>query len=138
MTASSYAATQAAFDALLSSFTLGGPLVVEGQAYEPIAGTPYLSARLSAYARAPVALDANSPFQVTGAYQINVNRPANEGKATAAAIADLLVALFPRGTALALATGTVLSITSVGAAPAITSGDWLTVPVVVSWFGTDA
>ncbi len=134
---SSYGPTQSAFDAVLSSFAQGGDIVVEGQTYQPVAGRPYLSARLASYARSPLAMDAGTPFQVNGTYQVNINRPAGEGKATAAALADLIVALFPRGMALAAGTGAPLTVTGAGAMPAITEGDWLTVPVVVSWFGTD-
>ena len=135
---SNYAATQAAFDAVLAAVTAGGDIVVEGQTYQPVAGRPYLSCRLSAYTRTPMAIDPNTPFDVRGSYQVNIQRPANEGKAIAAQIADLIVALFPRGMALALGTGASLTVLSAGAQPAITEGDWLTVPVVVSWFGTDS
>jgi Bacteriophage related domain of unknown function len=127
-----------AFEALLNTFTAGGYVVTETQPfYAPQAGVGYLSGRLSAYQRTPMGIGAPTPEQVTGFYQINVNRPTAEGSDPADAIAARLVNLFDRGTALATETGQVLTVQQASERPAITAGDWLTVPVVVEYFGTE-
>ena len=55
----------------------------------------------------------------------------------AAQLADALVQHFQRGTSVVLGTGPHLIFENVSAQPAVTAGDWLSVPVVVSWFCTD-
>jgi hypothetical protein len=138
MTTVTKSAVRHAFEALLNTFSAGGQIVVEtSPVYAPQAGVGYLSGRLSAYDRVPMGIGAPTPQSVTGFYQISVNRPTAEGSDLADAIAARLVNLFDRGTALALETGQVLTVQQASERPAITSGDWLTVPVVIEWFGTE-
>lgn len=132
----SYAAVQAALDGIVTAFVAGGDVNTEGTQYQPTAGSPYLSARITAYQRTPLGLGTSTPFEERGFYQVSVNRPATEGIGQAAAVADVVVGLFPRGSSIALPTGNVLTIEYASARQAIPAGDWLTVPVVVSWFCT--
>ena len=138
MTQITKAAVQLAFEAQLGTFTAGGAVITEAAPiYNPQAGVGYLSGRLSAYARTPVGIGPDVPSSVTGSYQVNVQRPAVEGSGMANAIAGMLVHLFVRGAALALATGQVLIVEQASEQPAIPSGDWITVPVVIEYFGTE-
>lgn len=137
MTQITLAAVSAAFDAQLQGFTAGGDVNLEGTRYQPQAGRPYLSSRLAAYQRTPAGIGPVTGYQVAGSYQVNVNRPATEGAAAARAVAAQLTVLFARGTAIALATGHALTIENASEQPLIEGGDWLTVPVVVSWFCTE-
>lgn len=131
-------AVQVAFEARLSTFSAGGTVVVESApVYLPQAGAGYLSGRLSGYARTPLGVGPDAPAEVNGTYTVSVQRSATEGVGMAALIASRIVHLFNRGTALALATGQVLSIDQASEQPAIFAGDWITVPVVVKYFGTE-
>ena len=131
------AATQAAFDARLKTFTVGGDINLWGSPYQPQAGRGYLSSQLSSYTRTPLGIGADSAGQAVGTYLIRVNRPAIEGARIAQETAARLCVLFRRGTALALATGGVITVQQASEQAGISAGDWLTVPVVVQFFGTD-
>jgi len=127
-----------ALEALLSTLVGAGDINLESAAlYLPKANTPYVSGRISAYTRVPMGVGYPTPCEVNGMYQINVNRPAIEGADMAASVAARVVALFQRGTALVLTTGPVLTVLQAGEQPLITAGDWLTVPVVVSFSGAE-
>ena len=133
----SQGAVRAGLDAYTSAFTGAGDVATEGVVYLPKPGVGYLACRLSGYTRTPIALGANAAFQESGLYQVSVNRPTVEGMKSAGRFADLIVALFPRATVIALATGQVLTIESASAQPAVPSGDWISIPVVVRWFAID-
>jgi hypothetical protein len=138
MTQITQAAVKGALDGWLASFGgAGGDINTEGTGYTPQAGSPYVSARISSYSRMPLGVGPNSPNAVTGAYQINVNRPASGGAGMGLAIAARLVLAFARGTSLTLATGQVLVIESAGEQPMISAGDWLTLPVTIGWYVTE-
>lgn len=131
----SYQLISDAFDARLGAVTQLD-VQYEGVAYTPVTGRPYLAARLLAYSRTNAGFGPDSVMTETGSYQISVNWPTGEGRPPAAAVADLLVAAFPR--ALSLQAGTqVISILYTSAAPTILSGDWMTIPVVISWMSSD-
>ena len=131
----SYQNISDAFDARIGGVTQID-LQYEGVAYTPVTGRPYLSARLLAYTRTNAGFGPDCVMSETGSYQISVNWPSGEGRPAAGAVADQIVAAFPR--ALALQAGAqVVSILYTSAAPSIQSGDWLTIPVVVSWMATD-
>jgi hypothetical protein len=138
MTTVTQVAVRTAFEALLATFPAGGDVVTEASPqYAPKAGKPYLSGRLAAYARTPIGIGTPTPEMVAGSYQINVQRPATEGVGPGSAIAARLVHLFDRGTALALATGQVLTVEQASEQPAIFAGDWITIPVVIQYYGTE-
>lgn len=132
----SLAAVRQAFDAHLLTFTAGGDVNLAGTDYTPQAGKPYLSSRLT-YQRSPVGIGTPVAYEVRGTYQVNVNRPAIEGLPTADSLAARIVELFQRNTTLALATGAVLTVMSASEQAEIPAGDWLTVPVVIEWYGTE-
>jgi hypothetical protein len=130
-------AVQVAFDALLTTFTDGGDVNLAGTPYIPQAGVPYLASQIAAFQRMPEGVGPNAPNSVAGSYAIRVNRPAIEGLAMAGSLAGRLVALFHRGLPVVLATGPILTIEAATEQPAIMAGDWLTVPVNVSWYGSE-
>jgi hypothetical protein len=121
----------------LQTFTAGGDVVIDGQLYEPQQNRPYLFATLSSYARNPTGFGADCVYQEAGTFQVMVNRPAGEGPLPAAQMADALTTLFRRGQGVALGTGPFVHFENVSAQPAITTGGWRSVPVVVSWYCTD-
>lgn len=137
MTKLTKAAVQDAFDTRLRSFAAGGDVTLAGQGYQPRAGRPYLSSRMSAYVHTPLGIGADVAYEASGTYQVNVNRAAIEGLPTADSIAARVAYLFRRGTALELATGAVLTVISASEAPEIPSGDWLTVPVSITWYASE-
>ena len=137
MSVISHGAVRTAFNARLQTFTDGGDVNVTGTDYTPQAGRPYITGSLTSYIRTPVGYGLSAPHDVRGTYQVSVNRPAIEGLATADSVAKRVEALFPRGLSLALATGAVLTVMSASERPEMTSGDWLTVPVVIEWYGTE-
>lgn len=131
----SYQAISDAFDAQLAGVTQLD-VQYEAVAYTPVTGRPYLAARLLAYSRTNAGFGPDCVMSETGSYQVSVNWPSGEGRPPAAAVADQIVAAFPR--ALGLTAGTqVVSILYSSAAPTIMSGDWLTIPVVISWMSSE-
>ena len=124
-------------DARLATYAGGGRIVTEGEVYAPQQGVPYLWSRLAAYTRVGIGVGKTAPKEESGSYQINVTRPTREGTRPAARIADELVALFDRGTQIVLATGQVLTVQNASAQPAQELGNWITLPVVISWFCTE-
>lgn len=132
-----YAKIIDAFDARLRQFTRGGDVVVEAETYAPQQNRPYLSGRMAAYSVTPTGFGANCVQEIRGNYQINIMRPAREGKGPGNKLADALVAHFPRGAGLVPETGKVCHIEITTAMTAIVAGDWRTVPVIVSWYCTD-
>lgn len=124
-----------AFDARLATFQGGGYIQYEDVPYTPIAGKPYLSARLSGYSRSTVSAGPDPVMQESGTYQVNVNRPSGEGRQAAGQIADKVVAHFPTAAPLTLPAGSLIVLYS-SAGPGISAGDWYTVPVMVSWTAT--
>lgn len=131
-----------AFDADFVNFELTGvgvgtgDIVFEGQPYTPNEGNPYIITRMAAYSRVPISAGPTPAYQETGTYQVSVVRPIDEGAGRAMYIADQVVAYYPRSKILVTATSVSLSLLSASAMPAMPSGDWYLIPVVVSWFCT--
>jgi len=137
MTTLSLAAVKSALDQHLLTFTAGGDVHVQGGTYEPAAGVPYIRGDLPAYQRRPAGIGVSTAFTATGTYQVRVVRPSIEGSAMALSIAARIAHLFRRGTALVLATGAVLTVENATEQAEMPSGDWIVVPVIVSWFCTE-
>ena len=137
MTKMSQAAVKKALDAHLLTFTGGGPIHVSGQTFEPTPGVPYLRADVPAYQRSPLGIGAHTATIAQGTYQIRVVRPAVEGASVALAMAARVAYHFRRGTALALETGPALNIQQATEVAMMEQGDWIVVPVIVSWFSTE-
>lgn len=132
-----YNSIASALDSFLLTFPGNYTIVLEDHIFIPDSRTPYLAAKLSAYTRVNAGFGANSIMQENGFYTITVNRPAVEGRGAAGRMADALVDFFARGTVLATGTGQSLQILYASAQPSQSHGDWLTLPVVVSWFCTE-
>jgi hypothetical protein len=126
---------KAALDAHLLAFSAKGmgDIAWEGVPYQPNEGRGYIAARMPAYARQPLGVGADCVVQESGTYQITVNRPTTEGDDFAGSLAERLVAWFARGTILVAGTGQSLVIENASEMPAQPTGNWLSVPVVVSW-----
>lgn len=131
-------AVRRAFDARLATFSAGGAAIITGGVpYQPQAGVPYITGRVAAFVRAPLGVGASTAHRIDGTYQVNVNRPATEGADMADSIAGRIARHFTRGTAIALETGPVLTLISASEQPEIRAGDWITVPILVVFYGTD-
>lgn len=132
----------AALDAFLQSALSSNPLDVawEGTAYLPQTGRPYLRVDLSAYTRVPGGTGQQVVFIERGTYTVAVMWPSGSGKAAPVAEADRIKSIFPRALSLPLSGQAPLVVQDASLAPANVSGDWLSVPVTVSWmtseFGT--
>ena len=131
-------AIQAGFDALLATITNGGRIrVQDGTVFVPDEGQPFLAGQISAYNRQPLGIGPNTPFQFTGSYTITIYRPASEGTANAAAMAEIILQVFARGLLVAAGTSAGVQIFNASEQQLLTSADWVTLPVVVSWMGND-
>ena len=108
-----------------------------GAPYLPEIGRLYLSGRLSGYTRTPAGAGADTPMLESAMLTVNVVAPADAGGAAAGRMADGVAAYFRRGTVLVLSTGQALTIENASAQPAQSSGDWLTIPVLVQAGATD-
>jgi len=137
MTLLSQGAVKAVLDTRLLTFTAGGAVHVQGGTFMPAAGVPYIRGDLPAYQRTPLGIGSDSARQARGTYQIRVVRPSIEGSAQAMSIAARIAYLFARGTSLVMETGALLIIENATEAPEQPSGDWLIVPVIVTWFCTE-
>jgi len=126
-----------AFDLAFSTFAANGDIVTEGDPYTPVEGRPYVMTKLAAYSRVPTGPGANCVMQESGSYMVSLRVDAAEGRNGASAIAEQVVALFPRGRTLTTPGGQFISILVASALPAIPDGAWLTVPISISFFATD-
>lgn len=121
----------------LKTFTRGGQVVLAGEVFSPAQDRGYVRGRFAAYTRNPAGFGADSVYLENGTYEVSICRPGREGELPAAQLAVAVAAHFARGSGLVLGTGEFLHFENVSAFPAIIAGDWLTVPVVISWFCTD-
>jgi hypothetical protein len=87
-----------AFETRIAAFAAAQNLSVawENTTFTPSPATPYLECAMLPATSANPALGVNF-IRLLGIYQINVNYPEDTGPAPAEAIADALIALFPRG-----------------------------------------
>jgi hypothetical protein len=128
----------AAFDTLLKSINgIGDVHLDDGSIYYPDQSTPYVVGRLSAYQRKALGVGANTLMGITGNYTISVMRPAIEGRAAAGLIAGQLVAIFARGVTLATGTTQTVTILNTSEQPAQNHADWINLPIVVDFIGSD-
>jgi hypothetical protein len=118
---------------------LANPLDVawEGVAYRPSASKPYLRIKVSGYVRTPAGVGADCVNVESGAYTVSVVYPVGSGRGAASGIAQQIAEMFPRGMSLELAGQAPLIIINATAAPAMTEGAWMTVPVSVYWVTTE-
>jgi hypothetical protein len=129
---------QAAFDALLATVTNGGDIrIQDGTVYTPQQGRPFLAGKLSAYARTPLGIGPNTPNRYDGSYTVTIFRPSSEGTGNCDIMGGIIANLFARGTELATGTNTSIQILSSSEQQLETDADWVSLPVVVSWLGTD-
>lgn len=122
-----------AFNARLQTFPGLPDVAWEGEAYEPLAGRPYLSPRLSSYVGTGVGAGTGGTEQHDGTYTITVRRPADEGRAPAGQMAAALKAYFARDKALFTAAGLPVVLMQSTEQPATYYGNWVSIPVVVTF-----
>jgi hypothetical protein len=138
-------AVQTAFDLRMQAFAAGtlkaahkADLQLGETVYAVKPGTPYYSARLSAYTSEPLGVGPNAVVRERGIYQIGVHRPAAEGSRTALLIAADLVAHFGRGAVISPVPGGAeqlpINVEFATDNPPVSSDGWITVPVMVRWF----
>jgi hypothetical protein len=145
----SLVAIQMAMDLRMGLFAAGAvaaghraPLQAGGQVYEPKVGTPYYSARLSAYVSEPLGIGPNPVVRESGVYQVVIHRPASEGDRPAGIIAAALCAFFKRAQPVAAPPGATAAslqlppiiIQSASELIPYTNDVWLNFPVQVRWF----
>ena len=126
-----------ALDAQLQTVTGVGDVVVGGQVYAPQRNKPYVKGRVSAYNRQPAGMGVAPVFQINGTYQVDVVRPAYEGKVAAGQIAAKIVAAFPRSTALTTTDGHVISLLTASETSEQDAADWIMVPVLIQFFASE-
>jgi hypothetical protein len=128
----------AAFDALLQAVAGFGDIHVDdGSFYEPNQTTPYVVGKLSAYQRVTAGFGRDAVVKISGSYTVTVMRPTIEGRQTAGQMAGQMLAIFGRGTTLALGTNLNVTIINSSEKPPMVDTDWITVPVVADFFGSD-
>jgi hypothetical protein len=113
-----------------------GQIAWQDQVYEPAQGQPYIAVRVAAYARRPLGVGADCVFEESGTYLITVNRPTAEGTARAAWLAEQIVAWFARGITLPTTDGEQLIMMNASEQPTQAAGNWITLPIVVSWLAS--
>ena len=126
-----------AFTALFFQLTGFGALQGDGEVFLPCDDVPYAYGRMAAISPNPGGYGADAVINWQGVYTILVNSPRNLGKQAAGQLADTVVAAFPRGLGVVTATGQAMSVSQASAQPSEDSGDWITIPVQVQWFGSD-
>lgn len=128
---------QALSDYFETAVGQGIDIAWEGVLYQPQVGRPYYSPALSGYNRVAQGPGADTVFEETGTYTIVVFSPAGTGRAAIDETASKVVAMFPRGTTLALSGQSALTIVQAAASPLMEEGEWLKIAVIVQWQTTE-
>jgi len=132
----------AAFDAAFLDLAGIGNKYTADQIVDPGQQAPYSRATMPALSRTPLGFGADAVIQFSGTYQVLVSCPQGSGRNVCMRMGDVVSAAFPRGRAItftALDTGTnhTVSVMISHAQPPMTNGDWISVPVLIEWMGTD-
>jgi hypothetical protein len=128
----------AAFDTLLQTVTGFGDIHVDdGSFYEPNQTTPYVVGKLSAYQRVAAGFGRDAVVKISGSYTVTIMRPTIEGRQTAGQMAGQMLTILGRGTTVALGTNLNVTISNSSEKPPMVDTDWITVPVVAEFFGSD-
>jgi hypothetical protein len=132
------------FDDCLAAALLAAAIVPPAQiawqnrTFVPTKGSSYLSVSMAARAHQPLGFGIDSVAQWVGTYQVSVFVPRDAGTREQATLAQRILAAFPRGLNLPLASGgsnLIVSDSSAGAP--FVFNDWSNLPVQVSWFALD-
>ncbi len=124
-----------AMNARLALFPGIGDVAWEGEVYEPKNGVPYLKPVLSSYTKTGVGAGIEGAANHDGTYTISVRRPADEGRMLAGQVAGALVAHFGRG-AVVTAAGLPVILLQSSDGVSQSYGNWLTIPVTVTFTAT--
>ncbi|MEJ0047088.1 MAG: phage tail terminator-like protein [Rhodospirillales bacterium] len=132
---------QAAFDLAFKAIGGIGDKAVQGEVYTPIQDRPYCKSSFTG-SSSPAGFDAFCPVVWQGTYKINVNMPSRGGIAAARAVAAIVSNAFPRGRSVVFfapgaGTNQGVSVMQTNAPSAETNGDWITIPVLIQWMGSD-
>ena len=129
-----YTLIHSALDLRTASFASAHGLEVawENLVFRPRQGQAWLRPTLLPAQRRAAGLGAAAPDLLSGVYQVSLFAPAGQGWGPARALADALLAHFPRGATLASG-GLRLNLNRSGCLPAPEHEHWYHLPVVVSW-----
>lgn len=119
--------------ATASGFPAAAQIAYEGRPFTSTVGTPYARMTLLPTMDGPFSIDANTRY-ARGLFQVDMNYPSRGGPGTALveSAVDNVIAVFKSGTHLAKNSTTVI-IDSAARAPVMTSEDWLTIPITITW-----